>query len=63
MVCVYGMRLRGFSLGCQPMAGLINHYEDETGVYYDILEYNRPLTEQEQREYELDKLGVFGEDR
>ena len=44
------------------MAGLINHYEDSTGVYYDILEYNRALTDQEQREYELDKIGTYGED-
>lgn len=52
----YGMRLRGFSIGCQPMIGLIRREDDITGRYYDILVYNRPLTESEISEYELDSL-------
>ena len=43
----YGMRLRGFSIGCQPMRGLIEYEPDRTGKYYDILYYGRELTEQE----------------
>lgn len=40
----YGMRLRGFSPGCQPLDGLRRAEEgDET--YYDFLFYYRPLTE------------------
>lgn len=51
---VYGMRLRGFSIGCQPMDGLKDNREDETGRYYDLLVYDRKLTEEELRAYELD---------
>lgn len=51
----YGMRLRGFSPGCQPMNGLVRR-EDGDKRYYDILVYNRPLTDTELRDYELDAL-------
>lgn len=51
----YGMRLRGFSPGCQPMKGLLRR-EDGDKRYYDILVYNRPLTDTELRDYELDAL-------
>lgn len=51
----YGMRLRGFSIGCQPKEGL-DHAEDGIGRYYNILVYNRRLTEKELEEYELDDL-------
>lgn len=54
---MYGMRLRGFSPGCQPKDGFIDRQDDDTGKYYDILIYNRPLTEKEVAEYELDYLG------
>ena len=50
----YGMRLRGFSPFCQPMNGLIERKDDLSGQYYDILIYNRMLTESELSEYELD---------
>lgn len=53
---IYGMRLRGFSHGCQPMNGLVDHYEDMSSKYYDILIYARELTAQEVVDYELDKL-------
>lgn len=52
----YGMRLRGFSIGCQPMKGFLRREDDTTGKYYDILVYNRPLTESEIYSYELDSL-------
>ena len=51
---LYGMRLRGFSIGCQPMDGLIERYDDNSGKYHDILAYDRPLTEDEITAYELD---------
>lgn len=52
----YGMRLRGFSPSCQPMAGFIRREDDETGKYHDIIVYERKLSEQELRMYELDDL-------
>ena len=54
---VYGMKLRGFSVGCQPMAGLVERVEDTSDTYYDILIYNRLLTEKEISDYELVYLG------
>ena len=52
----YGMRLRGFSPGCQPKKGLVRR-EDAGTRYHDILVYSRPLTEEELSDYELDFLG------
>lgn len=52
---VYGMRLRGFSPGCQPMDGLDAVMEGNR-KYYNILIYHRKLKEQEVRDYELDRL-------
>jgi len=57
MVYKYGMRLRGYSLFCQPSKGIINALEDPTGKYYNILRYSRPLTRKEMEDYELDYLG------
>lgn len=53
----YGMRLRGFSMGCQPMNGLIE-WKDTDGKYWSELIYNRELTEEEQKHYSLDFLGA-----
>ena len=53
----YGMRLRGFSPGCQPMKGLVLASEDKSGKYYDILIYARKLSDEDVRNYELDFLG------
>lgn len=53
---IYGMRLRGFAPGCQPMAGLVE-WRDTDGVkYYSILTYNRELTDAELDDYDLDLL-------
>lgn len=52
----YGMRLRGFAPMCQPMEGFIERRDDPSGRHYDILVYNRKLTEQEVENYELDYL-------
>ena len=49
----YGMRLRGYSIGCQPMEGLIRAEEDESKKYWNILVYNRKLTEKEINDYDL----------
>lgn len=50
----YGMRLRGFSPGCQPKEGLLRREDDPSGKYYDIIVYDRQLTSKELRDYELD---------
>jgi len=52
----YGMRQRGFSIGCQPMDGLIKREDDPTGKYWDLLVYARKLTEEEVRYYALDYI-------
>lgn len=54
MVYRYGMRLRGFSIGCQPRQGFIERIDDPSGRYYDILAYDRQLTQRELEDYELD---------
>lgn len=53
----YGMRLRGFSIGCQPKQGLVERIDDPKGRYYDILVYDRMLTGQEVTDFELTYLG------
>lgn len=50
----YGMRLRGFSIGCQPKDGFCDREDDLTGKYYDILLYSRKLSDKELEDYELD---------
>ena len=51
---IYGMRLRGFSPGCQPMNGLVERRDDSSGKYYDLLVYDRRLSDRELADYELD---------
>lgn len=53
----YGMKLRGYSIGCQPMQGLVSVYDDVHGRYHDVLEYDRILTGEEVAQYELTYLG------
>lgn len=52
----YGMRLRGFAPGCQPLDGLVQVDDDPHGTYYSLLTYNRELTTEEVEQYELDNL-------
>lgn len=54
----YGMKYRGYSIGCQPMDGLVSVYDDRYGRYHDILEYDRMLTGEEVMRYELTYLGT-----
>ena len=53
----YGMRLRGFSPGAQPK-GVLRREDDTTGVYYDVLVYERPLTHDEVTAYELTPINA-----
>ena len=56
----YGMRLRGFSIGCQPKEGFDHREDDTEGMrpdgkkYYDILVYGRKLSQKETFSYDLD---------
>lgn len=52
----YGMRLRGFSPGAQPLDGFLERKDDKTGRYYDILVYNHRLPDKQIGDYELDDL-------
>ena len=54
----YGMRLRGFSPGCQPKEGFLRREDDNMGDYYDIIVYDRRLTERDLHDYELDDLNL-----
>ena len=56
----YGMRLRPFSIGCQPKDGFVEREDDPTGKYWDVIIYDRPLTEKELEDYELDNLNEGG---
>ena len=60
LMYVYGMRLRGFSPGCQPMDGLDAVMEGNK-KYYNILIYDRELTDEEVRDYELDRIPEEGD--
>ncbi len=53
----YGMRFREFTPDYPPLIGLMWREDDPSGIYHDILVYNRPLNDHEQEEYELDYLG------
>lgn len=53
----YGMRLRGFSPGAQPKTGLIEREDDPLGDYWDVLIYDRMLTVEDEKHYDLDYLG------
>lgn len=52
----YGMRLRGFSLGAQPINGFIERKDSLDKKYHDLIVYNRKLTDEEITQYELDLI-------
>ena len=49
----YGMRLRGFSIGCQPMKNFVERIDDISGKYHDILIYSEKLSDKDTKDYEL----------
>lgn len=57
----YGMKNRGFSIGCQPMKDWVGRIDDPTCRYYDILIYRRKLTDREVSDYELEYIENFEE--
>ena len=50
MYYLYGMRLRGFSPGCQPKDGFVARKDSDSKKYWDILVYDRQLTKKEESE-------------
>lgn len=57
----YGMKLKGFSPGCQPMEGFVRREDDPTKQYHEILVYDRNLNGWELGAYEFDFLDVTEE--
>ncbi len=53
----YGMRLRGYSIGCQPKDGLVAVDDDIFNEYHNVLIYKRKLSDKECSDYDLDYLG------
>lgn len=54
----YGMKLRGFSPGCQPMEGFVRREDDWTGKYWDILVYDHRLTSADCEHYDLEFISM-----
>ena len=54
MKYIYGMRLRGFSPGCQPKENFIERRDDPRGRYWDLIVYSRRLSFRDERNYDLD---------
>ena len=55
---VYGMRLRGFSIGCQPKEGFIERRDSPAENFYDVIVYSRLLSQQELEDYDLTFIGM-----
>ena len=55
----YGMRLRGFSPGCQPERGLLGKSIGPFDNYHDVIAYDRELSEKELREYEMERINII----
>ena len=54
----YGMKHRPFSIGCQPKGAVDVEQCDKTkDGYYDIVVYERELTQEELAIFELIELG------
>ena len=58
---VYGMRLRGYGPGCQPMQNLI-HVKKGDKQYWNYLVYSVKLPQKMEHHYDLDYLGVIDDD-
>lgn len=52
----YGMRLRGFSVGCQPMDNLKGAVDVTSDRYHDIIAYTKKLSEKDEYVYDLDNV-------
>lgn len=54
----YGMRLRPFGIGCQPKEGFVERRDDSSNLFWDIIVYNRELSNKEVDDYDLKFIGV-----
>lgn len=54
----YGMKHRGFSPGCQPRNGLLRRKYPNRSEWHDVLVYNRKLTKEEVKDYELEFIAT-----
>ncbi len=55
----YGMRLRGFAPGCQPMEGFLGRVFDGNKKYHDVLMYENPLDKEYIRHFSLTPLYAY----
>lgn len=55
----YGMRLRPVGIGCQPK-GFIE-FDESDDRYWNVIYYDRPLSEEEIRNYDLELIEEVGE--
>lgn len=55
---IYGMKLRGFRIGAQP-DGVIewNDTDKEKTGFYSIIKYEKKLTKEKVKKYDLVELG------
>jgi hypothetical protein len=58
----YGMTERGFAPMCQPTEDLVEAIEDTSDTFYNILVYDRRLSNSETKQYELIYLGKVEDD-
>ena len=57
MYYIYGMKLRGYAPGCQPMKWLRDWIDAaETSKYHSFFLFYRKLTKDERNDYDLDLL-------
>lgn len=56
MKYTYGMKQRGFSIGCQPTKGFVERKDSDNDKYYDLIVYNRKLTDEEISRYGLELI-------
>lgn len=54
----YGMKERGYSIGCQP-SGVIDceNFSNKSNGYWSYIYYKEKLNDEQVRRYELDYLG------
>lgn len=56
------MTERGFATMCQPTEDLVEAIEDTSDTFYNILVYDRRLSNSEIKQYELIYLGKVEDD-
>ena len=59
---LYGMRLRPLGIACQPKEGFVERRDDSSNLFWDIIVYNKELSNKEVDDYDLKFLGVEYDD-